>query len=79
MNSHRMNCHLIEIWLDKPRRSNPVTPAEMFQFYDRTRNHRPSRKDRFMAALGEALIALGQRVKPKNIAQTATPAYQGKK
>ena len=69
---------LLRTWLEEPRRK-PMTPAEMFRFYGRRKNDRPGRKDRVMAALGEALIALGQRVKPKNIAQTATPAYQGKK
>ena len=68
---------LLRTWLEEPRRK-PMTPAEMFQFYGRTRNYRPSRKDRFMAALGEALISLGQWVKPKNIVQSAKPAYQGK-
>ena len=39
----------------------------------------PGRKDRFRAALGEALITLGQWLKPENMLQTANPAYQGKK
>jgi hypothetical protein len=69
---------LLETWLEEPRRK-PTIPAEIFRFCGRRKNHRPSRKDRVMAALGGALIALGQRVKPKDIAQTATPAYQGKK
>jgi len=68
---------LLRTWLEEPRRK-PMTPAEMFQFYGRTRNHQPSRKDRLMTALGEALISLGQRIKPKNIAQTAKPVYQVK-
>jgi hypothetical protein len=40
---------------------------------------RPGRKDRYMAVLGEALITLGQWLKPENVIQTANPAYQGKK
>ena len=72
-----MNSRLAEIWLEETCRK-PMTPAELFRFYGKSRVHRPSRKDRLMAALGEALIAVGQRVKPKNIVQTAKPAYQGK-
>lgn len=73
-----MNSRLAELWLEEPRRK-PMTPAQMVRFYGRTEDHRRSQKGRFTAALGEALIALGQRVKPKNIAQTGKPVYQGKK
>ena len=73
-----MNTRLAEIWLEETHRK-PMTAAQMVHFYGRTVDHRPRRVDRFMAGLGEALIAVGQRVKPKNIAQTAKPAYQGKK
>ena len=68
---------LLRTWLEEPRRK-PMTPAEMFRFYGRSKKRRPSRKDRVMAALGEALIALGRRVKPKDIAQSVAPTYQGK-
>ena len=55
MISHRMNCHLIEIWLDEtcgkpttplletwleePRRK-PMTPAKMIRFFGRRKNRR---------------------------------------
>ena len=73
-----MNSHLVEVWLKETPRK-PMTSTQMIRFYGKTKDHRPSHKDRFMAVLGEALIALGQRVKPKNIVQTAKPVYQGKK
>ena len=73
-----MDSRLEEIRLEEARRK-PMTPAQMVRFYWGTEDHQPSQKDRFMAALGEALIALGQRVKSENTVQTAKPAYQGKK
>ena len=73
-----MNTRLAEFWMEETCRK-PMTPAQMVHFYGRTVDHRSSRVDRFMSALGRALVALGQRVKPENIAQTAKPAYQGKK
>ena len=72
-----MNSRLAEIWLEEARRK-PMTPAEMVCFYGRTKDHRRSQKGRFTAALAEALIALGQRVKPKNIAETGKPVYREK-
>lgn len=72
-----MDSHLEEIRLGKARHK-PMTPAQMVRFYWGTKDHRPSKKDRFMAALGETLIALGQRVKPENLTQTAKPACQGR-
>jgi hypothetical protein len=38
-------------------RRKPMTPAQMVRFYGGTKDHRPSQKARFMAALGEALRA----------------------
>ena len=73
-----MNSRVAEIWLEEPRRK-PTTPAQMVRFYNRTRDRRPNRVDRLMVPLGEVVIALGQRVKLKNLAQKAKPVYQGKK
>jgi len=64
----RMNSYRAENWLAGPGRK-PMTPAQMVRFYSRTEGHRPGRKDRLSAALGEAFIALGQRIKSKNIAE----------
>ena len=61
MISHRMNCHLIELWLEESRRK-PMTPAQMVRFCGRSQARRPSRVDRFVAVLGGALVALGQRI-----------------
>lgn len=73
-----MDSRLEEIRLEEAHRK-PMTPAQMIRFYWGTKDHRPSQKDHFMAALGETLIALGQRVKPENTVQTTKPVYQGKK
>jgi hypothetical protein len=73
-----MDSHLEEIRLEKARRK-PMTPAQMVRFYGETKDHRPSQRVRFMVALGEALIALGQRIKLENTVQTTKPVYQGKK
>jgi hypothetical protein len=73
-----MDSRLEEIRLEEARR-RPMTTAQMVRFYWGVKDHRPSQKDRFIAALGEALIALGQRVKPEKTVQTIKPAYRGKK
>ena len=73
-----MYSRLEEIRLEEARRK-PMTPVQMVRFYGGTKDHRPSQRVRFMAALGEALIVLGQRVKLENKVQTARPVYQGKK
>ena len=73
-----MDGRLEEIRLEEARRK-PMTPAQMVRFYWGTKVQRPSRKDRFLAVLAEALIALGQWVKPENTIQTIKPAYHGKK
>jgi hypothetical protein len=65
MNSYR------DDWL-AVRGSKPMFPAQMVRFYGGAEDHRSSQKDRLMAALGKALIALGQRVKSKNIAGVQT-------
>ena len=73
-----MDSRLEEIRLEEARRK-PMTPTQMCRFYRGTKAHRPSQRDHFMTVLGEALIALGQWVKPENAIQTTKPAYHGKK
>ena len=70
-----MDSRLEEIRLEENRRK-PMTAAQMVRFYWGTEEQSSSKKDRFLATLGEALIALGQRLKPKQPAQTAKPAYR---
>ena len=76
-----IDSRLQEISLEEIRRQNrpPMTPAQMVRRYWGAKGHPSGKKDHFSAALGEALIALGQRVKPENTVQTGSPACQGKK
>ena len=66
-----MHSRLEEIRLEDARRK-PMTPAQMARTYGKIENGRLSPKDRVMSAIGEALILLGERLKPANSAQTKT-------
>ena len=73
-----IDSRLQEISLEEIRRQNrpPMTPAQMVRRYWGAKGHPSGKKDRFSAALGEALIAQGRRLKPKNPTQTTKPAYR---